>query len=247
MDASVLTILFLFLGFVPTAELTGTVGLSVSQARFKISTQEQDSPVIAIRTLYSLFEAIDSARVVCDQVLETLEIADQFTFPPTRINGLSMASPLIADVSLGGSPLMVVVGVILYFEYLRKKHYEANIARGQSEILGAQADILRERARTLRHKNDRSELGSLLDIKRLISFIVDAVSRDLPQEHHERASNLTPEMLERVTELAEKQLLPDLETLFETPTESVEVETAEEMPSLLEAEEEGEDTGSEDQ
>jgi hypothetical protein len=247
-NASLVTISFLFLGFVPTVEVTGATGLGVSHATFKISTQEQNSPLIALRALYSLFEAIDSARVVCDQVLETLGIADSFTFPPARLNRLSMSSPLIADVSLGGSPLIVLVGIIGYFEYLRRKHYEANITRGQAKILGAQASILEEHARTLRHQNDRTELGSYLDIKKLISFIVDAVGRALPQEHETRASTLTPDMLERVTELAEKQLLPDLEKLFDAPTESVEVETEDETPSLLdddtpEEQEDEEDNG----
>jgi hypothetical protein len=233
-EPSVFTILFLFSGFIPTSELTEVAGLGPSHAIFTIATQEQGSPVVILRSLYSLFEAIDSARLVCDQVLESLGVADRFTFSPTRLNTLSLASPVIADVSLAAPPLLLLFSLVAYVEYLRRKHYEANVVRGQADILG-------EQARTLRIKNDRAELRSRLDVKDLVTYIVQVVTARLPTADQEEATELSPEALERVAELTEKQLLPDVETLLGAPTESVEIETDESIPPLFS--EEGADDG----
>lgn len=235
-DPSIVAILFLFFGFVPTVELAPLSGLPVAQAVFRVTTQEQGSPVVVLRSLYSLFEAIDSARLVCDQVLDTLEIVDKFAFPPTRIDRLSFGSPLVADVSLGEPLLVIIAGLLGSLEYLRRKHFEANIARGQAKILDAKADVFKEHARKLRIDNDRREIAAFLDVKALVSYIVDAVAAKLPPEQRQRAEELTPDSLDRVAELAEKQLLPDTESLFEAPTESIEVETTETIPPLLDEE-----------
>lgn len=200
-DTSVISVVFLFLGFVASADISEVTGLATSRGVFTISTEDQQSPVVIIRSLYSLFEAIDSARLVCDSVLDALGIADRFAFPPTRLNSLSVSSPLIADVSMGQSPFMVVVGILLYLEYLRRKHYEANITRGQAEILGAKANILEEHARSLRIKNDRSEFASRLDVNNLVTYIVKAVVEVLPEGQKEQTSSLPPDALERVRDL----------------------------------------------
>lgn len=229
-DPTTVELTFAFLGVVSTEDLTGLPSLGPSEAKIIITTEEGDSPLVVLRQLYSLFEALDSSRLVCDQVLAGLGLGDQFTLPSARIKRLSIQSPMAVELAASTAPLWVIAALVARFEYLRKKHYEADVVRGQAAIGDAQATILHEQARTLRIRNDAAE-SKLVEPSVLARYIINAVRATLP------AGTLQPAELEqdaadRVAELTEKQLLPDVDAFLDAPLVGVDIETTEDIPSL---------------
>lgn len=230
-DPTIAEVTFAFLGVVSTADVTGLQGLGPSEAKITITTEEEDSPLVVLRQLYSLFEALDSSRLVCDQALAGLGLADQFTLPPARIRQLSIESPMLIELTIATAPLWVVAALVARWEHLRRKHYEANVVRGQASVADAQAAILQEQARTLRIRNDAAERKQLIDPKILATYVIDAVRTTLPPGTPE-PPDLEKETSDRVTELTEKQLIPDVQNFLDAPLVNVDIETTDEVPAL---------------
>lgn len=244
-DPTTVEATFTFLGVVSPEEVAlGLRALGPSAATVVITTEEEDSPLVVLRQLYSLFEALDSARLVCDQVLTGLNLADEFTLPSARIRRLSIESPMLIELTVATAPLWVIAALVARWEYLRQKHYAANLTRGQADIADAQASILREQARALRIRNDVEERKQFVDPASLARYVIDAVRASLPSGTPQ-PDELEKHAKDRVAELTDKQLLPDVENLLDAPLVRVDIETGSDVPPLtLDDEEREEPEGS---
>jgi hypothetical protein len=138
---------------------------------------------------------------------------------------------MLIDLTLATAPLWVVTALVARWEYLRKKHYEANVVRGQASIVDAQAAVLQEQARTLRIRNDAAERNRLIDPKALAAYVIGAVRTTLPPGTPE-PPELEKETADRVAELTEKQLIPDVENFLDAPLVNVDIETTDDVPAL---------------
>jgi hypothetical protein len=138
---------------------------------------------------------------------------------------------MFVELSIATAPLWVVAALVARWEYLRKKHYEANVSRGEAAIADAQAEVLREQARTLRIRNDFAERRQLLDPKALAGYVIDTVRATLPSDTA-APPTVDSNAMDRVAELADKQLMPDVENFLEPPIVNVEIETAGDGPPL---------------
>jgi hypothetical protein len=237
-DPAVAEITFAFMGVVSTEKATGLRGLGPSEARVMITTEEEDSPLVVLRQLYSLFGAFDSSRLVCDQALAGLGLADRFTLPPARIKRLSIESPMLIELTFATAPLWVIAAMVTRWEKLRKMHYEADRVhceadrvRAKTAIGTAKATVLEEKARSLRIRNDKAERRQLIEPSVLGKYVVDTVRSTLPPGLAKPPA-LDEEAAERVTELTEKQLIPDVETFLDAPLTNVDIETAGDIPLL---------------
>jgi hypothetical protein len=238
LDPDVAEITFAFMGVVSTEEATGLRGLGPSEARVMIATDEKDSPLVVLRQLYSLFEALDSSRLVCDQALAGLGLADRFTLPPARIKRLSIESPMLIELTFATAPLWVISAMVDRWEKLRKMHYEADrvhyeadYVRTKTAIGTAKARLLEEKARSLQFRNDMAERRQLIEPSVLGKYVVNIVRSTLPPGLPDPPA-LEEEAAERVTELTEKQLIPDVEKFLDAPLTYADIETAGDIPPL---------------
>lgn len=219
-----------FLELVPTPEVTGRLVLDPASLTIRINSEDSEYFVNTVRVLHALFQAVDSARVVCDEVLVQLDRDQRYVLPPPTLSTLSKSSPLLVEFGGAWPPLAVFSAVVLLYVRWWKGHNDGRLSRKQGDYVGTATQHLAEQTRSLRLKNDLVEFrSSLLKEVPIRTYIIEKVQEALPETHD--ISEIDEERLES---LIERQLLPAVEQLFDEQLEEVELETDREMeePSL---------------
>lgn len=152
-----------------------------------------------VRLLYWLFQALETSRVVCEELLHDLRLERVYTMPSARIRKLKMESPLEIFVSIAAP----AVSLMLFLVQARKKYHEGSINR--------------EVARRLKLENDLLEQSA--------EFVKTQIIRYVHRSRGEKIE-LSPEedTLTRWKDVAMKQLLPSLDQLLDDTVGDVDID-----------------------
>lgn len=202
-----------FVGVIATAQLTGRQELPTADATTVFETADPHAPVLVLRHLHAWFEALDAARLICDELLAELDPTGHYMLPPPRIQELRLQSPLLITVSAAAAPLLMLLIVLMRMEQVRNMHHQGSITRGH-------AGIMAENARALRIKNDQEEFRNQVDrsviVTQAIAAMRDAIGPDA-------SAQVSEELTQRAAELVDRQLLPGLERLLDPDVKAINV------------------------
>lgn len=196
---------------VPVGDLAGRTALSSANARITIESEGSAYFLDVLRALNAVFAALDSSRVVCDEVLAQIATASDYSLPQPRIRHLSKSNPLIIEFT-GAAPavalLLTIAGATstTWLSYHKGKLISSKASKEDQE-----AEILRQAARKLELENERT--AKSMELTTAIEDAAIRIVRDgVPGQISETDDELrTP----RLRSLIDLQLRGAIERLFD--------------------------------
>lgn len=136
---------------VADAEIFGTVDMTVVLDR-----SDSQSVGETVRSLYLLFQTLDSVRLVCDAVLADANV-EGFVIDPPSVVALSKSNPVSLTFSAPKPLAIVWAALVRACKKARTAEATSDDLHASADLKRAKAEVYLEQARALRLTNDLRE------------------------------------------------------------------------------------------
>lgn len=214
--SELVTVRLSFLEVGSLADLVRKEALAPLALRVVVTPYEEDVYLAnVVQGTYWLFQALEASRVLCEDILASLDTEDRFTFTPPRVKRLNVSSPLDALLQ-GAEPYILVVTLLLgrLISY-RKTYHEGSVAKWE--------------ARRLRWDQLEKEHLSREDIRSLLVIVTERIRSNLQVQGQDAPTRLSKRDTRRMESIVDKQIIPSLEALINN-SEDVELESDVQLP-----------------
>lgn len=241
-DLAVLRVSLSNIGFIETLDIRTTLGLR--KLRVVITPQRGDVYLAElVQSLYWILQGLEAARAATDDLLIELDPGDEFTLPATRVERLSLASPLSMDLLAGGPAILLVLVYIRQLVGIRKTYHEGSAARDQSEMnqetarkVAAETRVQEATARRLEWENRQRELGKEVNADPAIEQAQHLIRELLKAEG--RTPRRRAIVSDKAANVIATQVIPALNALVEaTGDAEISLETDEDVEDRIDSSE----------
>lgn len=132
-----------FLSVQETSHLSGRHVLPDRLVRLRFAREEEPLLGSVVQQLQWAYQAVDSSRAICEELLSDMRAQKEFSLGPPRVTALSLQSPLELLVEVGVSAALVLLGAL---EIARSEEAEHTTSSLGSRVLAA-GEALIDRAR----------------------------------------------------------------------------------------------------
>lgn len=197
--------------------------LASTTFRVVIDSGETSAPLAdVVEDLWWLLQALETSRAICQEILLSLDADHRYVLPATRIQKLSLSSPL--EVFLDGNIPQIL---LIYFGFKGLVRLQGDYWSAQLNKEEALAKRAENRSQGIRPRLDAEQLTEA--VTRLIHDFLVAARADLAKRGLD---------MDRLKSMLEKHLQRSLEGLTEEDTEIVIDLTDEDTALASELEEE---------
>jgi hypothetical protein len=222
LDPPKATILLAFLSLVPASNLLNASPLPTASGTVHLDVGSSSFLVDLLRAQAALTDLLDSARVVCDEVLQQLDESGRLSFDSFAVERLSMSTPIEISIVGPAAPFVLVMGIIGALLLLRNRWHRGTLLKqqGKGQAIANQGQALRN-------------VASKLDIAKRAEELVRSSAADADPE--KELADLVD--MAAIQDLVERDLIPKLQELT-SATDEVSYDTNEAVPNFIEDESE---------
>lgn len=193
--------------------------LSVRRLRVEVH-DPRDAVYLAdvVQSFYWLFQGVEAARAVTDELLIGLDLNQEFAIPAARVDRVRMESPLQVELLLGAPVIFLVLSVVRQMVKIRNDYLQGNVLKEEagekntaSRKLTAEARAAEALADRLERENAEAERLGLDDP--LIAQTIHLIRNLLAEEGAPSRKRL--EVPEKVVNVLNAQVRPALTSLLE--------------------------------
>lgn len=197
--------------------LVGKQPLEVAELSAKLGGEGEAVPLASVvQRLYWLLQALEGARVACEEILVGLDESQSFSLPSPRVRKMSLESPFLAEL-IGSWPYILIVIVILErYAKFRKEWFEGSVAK--------------ETSRKLKWERAQREAKSKIDASELRRLAQEVMAERIESAGLNIRVNADIDT-ERVDNILRKHVLSSVSELVEETDGSVELKSDREVPN----------------
>lgn len=212
--------------------------LESSSLSLRIDVEDSSFLLNSVRTLNVVVGALESVRIGCDEVLRQVDPDRRFYLRPPQIEVMTRENPIHLVLTMPEKVVALFIWLVRSLSRTWSEVGQGTGERAHANLENAQASVVNELARRQRIINDLLEKASSTDQATIAAVFVREIAKSVspqgasagPEPESEGAAQAIEVDTERLNVLVDKQIIPSIAQMNQSPVNSVETESEVEVP-----------------